>query len=1807
MSDTLSFDPSTAVALIGMSGRIPGAVDVREFWRNLCGGVESIGRFSDDELLAAGEDPALLARPDYVKAGAVVDGADTFASGFFGMSAREAEITDPQHRVFFECAWEALEDAGYAADAYPGRIAVYAGSGLNTYMIENLLPNAGLLQTLGVLPLLIGNKADFMASMVSYKLGLRGESVSVGTACSTSLVAVHMACRSLLAYECDMALAGGVSIVAAQRRGYLYQPGGVYSPDGHCRAFDAGAQGTVAGNGAGVVVLKRLDEALADGDTVVAVIRASAVNNDGAAKVGYTAPGVAGQRDVIAQALALAEVPASSIGYVETHGTGTTMGDPIEVRALADAFGAEAGAAGSCAIGSVKPNIGHLDAAAGVAGLIKVALCLQHRMLVPSINHRQPNPAIEFAATPFYVNTLLRPWEPLEPGLPRRAGVSSFGIGGTNVHAVLEEAPAQVPGGPSRRWQVLPLSAGSAPALEQATTRLADRLRQEPSLVLADVAYTLQVGRKAFAQRRVVLAREGGEAVTVLGQPEHPRQRVQATRREAPSLVLMFPGIGDHYPGMGWNLYQEEPVLREQLDRCAELLRPRLGIDIRDLLFPARHGPAAESAPAVPAPRLLIRRAAPATAVEDALRRTEHLHPALFALEYALARQWIDWLGTPAALIGYSLGEYTAACVAGVMSLEDALMLVCERARLIQALPAGRMLAVALPEAALRARLTPALSLAAVNGPSMSVVAGEPDAVAALGAQLAAQGVAHLPVQSGHAFHSHMLSAIEGPLQALFGGVALHAPVIPYISNRTGDWTTDAQATDAAHWARHTIDTVRFADGLATLAAEPQRVFLEVGPGQTLCSLLHQLNPAQALPAPVAQCSLPAAHDAAADASTLARALGWAWCQGLAVDWAGYHAGRPRRRVSLPSYPFERQRHWIDRPAAGGAADITTATAPDDAPRLYRSTWTSRPQSARPPASALQSPRPWLLFEADAPLSRALSRQLEAAGQRVLRVMPGPAFVQHDAHTFTLDPARAKDHDALARALQDAGQWPERVLHLWALDTRCAAAQVVASTGHLFAALGAHAGQALALLVLARGTQQVAGDEPLDGVLGLQLAVCRVGSLESPHVASCHIDLAPMHADADAERCAAQVLGEFGRKLNGHVELALRGMNRWQRGPAAAMAATASSPALLVRDGRYLVHGYTGGGRSAAAAELAAVQGASTLVLATLLPIEDAAVATAEVQIAREHLRVLRASGARVSVLTLSPRDPVPPSLVVALREGARLDGCFVVPPDRSFALLNQTDVEPLHQHVLQPLRSLIAQLREAGAGFVALLVTHASVAGGVGRVGDCAASVWSQSLAWQSTAQGGTPVLQVAVELRDDPTSTTLPGSLPIGVGEALEAARQPGAIERAALLPMLVQALAAGEPELLICAGSAARAVDSLRDANLPKLVQLAQAAASTLAARPGFEPPASDFEAAVVEIWCELFRAERIGAHDNFFALGGNSLLAVQFFTRLRTIYQVELPLRALFQSPTVRAIAGELENSLLAELENLSDEEVEAQTKAALQPAPEVAAARVAPTHYVLPNGLSVRHFNPVETDHFYRDIFESKVYHRNGITFDDGAVVFDIGANIGLFSLYASRQCRSPLIHAFEPAPPVFQLLQDNLRLNGVDAQLHNCGVADEVRTQRLTFYPLSTGMSSFHADKAQEKEVLHAIMSNQLRQGMPGMGDVMEWADQILEERFREQSFDCPMVTVSEVIRRERLQWVDLMKIDVQKSELEVLQGIEPAHWPLIRQIVIEVHDLEGRVDQVAAMLRARGYTVTVEQELLYRSSNISNLYALRR
>ncbi|MER6306840.1 amino acid adenylation domain-containing protein [Streptomyces sp. NPDC001657] len=888
------------IAVIGMAGRFPDADTLEEYWRNLTAGHESVVRYSREELLAAGVPEAELDQPGYVRAQSRLRDIASFDAEFFGYSRREAETMDPQHRVFLECAWHALEDAHCDPYTYEGDIGLYAGAGQNDYALEHVLPGLEGADLATRYQAMINNQANFLCTKVAYKLNLTGPAVTVQTACSTSLVAVHQACTALLAGDCDIAMAGGVSIGKLGTEGYVHQDGMVFSPDGSCRAFDEAAQGTVEGQGVGIVVLKRLDRAIADNDPIRAVIKATAINNDGRQKIGYTAPSRQRQAAVIRTAHRKAGVDPSTIGYIEAHGTGTALGDPIEVAALHEAFAEADVPAQRIALGSVKTNIGHLDVASGIAGLIKAVLCLEHRTLVPTLHHTTPNPRLELEKGPFYVHTACTPWTSEHPVL--RAGVSSFGIGGTNAHVVLEEAPAAVAATESsaRPQQLLMLSAHSPDALAQRSQDLADHLTAHPDVPLDRLAYTLHTARHRFRHHRVVV----GDSRTDLAGKLATEEREPITWQEGRPAVFLFPGQGAQYQEMGRALYDSEPGFRAEVDRCLEILRPRLpeGVDEADLLGrTARVGD------------------------------TRYTHPALFIVEYALAR-WFTGLGVrPAAMIGHSLGEYVAACLAGVFSLEDALTLILERGRLLAGTGPGAMLAVPLPAERIRpVAHRHGLDLATVNDAMSCVVSGPPEGIEALAAELAADGVTGRRVAVSHAFHSRLLDPVLDEFAAVLARTELRTPTVPFVSNLTGDWADPDRVTRPEYWTAQLRGTVEFHRGLTTLYRDARTrgaVLLELGPGGILTrsARRHEAR-TDHLVAP----AMPRAARAAEEPATALTALGTAWAAGVDIDAAAFHGLTARDRVRLPGYAFQRQEHWIDR--TGRAAVTPTRATPAEAP-----------------------------------------------------------------------------------------------------------------------------------------------------------------------------------------------------------------------------------------------------------------------------------------------------------------------------------------------------------------------------------------------------------------------------------------------------------------------------------------------------------------------------------------------------------------------------------------------------------------------------------------------------------------------------------------------------------------------------------------------------------------------------------------------------------------------------------------------------------------------------------------------------------
>ncbi|HVS18632.1 MAG TPA: SDR family NAD(P)-dependent oxidoreductase, partial [Planctomycetota bacterium] len=1010
-STTSSMVELTDIAIVGMALRVPGAHGPQQFWSNLRGGVESIQSLSDEELAARSVPRALIANPAYVKSAFVLPGMDLFDAEFFGFSPKDAAILDPQHRHFLECAWEALEDCGHPPSTFRGPIGVFGGCGMGGYLTFNLLTNPALVESTGLFLLRhTGNDKDFLTTRVSYCLDLKGPSIGIQTACSTSLVAVHAACQSLHAGECDLALAGGVTIEIPHGSGYLYRPGEILSPDGHCRPFDHRAQGTLFGSGAAIVALRPLEDALRDGDRIYALIKGSAVNNDGAGKVSYLAPGVDGQAAVVAEALAAAGVEADTIGYVEAHGTGTPLGDSIEVAALTQAFGRRPSLRRDpCALGSVKANIGHLDTAAGVAGLIKTALALQHGEIPPTPNFEAANPLALSAGTNFYVAERLQPWA--RGSTPRRAGVTALGVGGTNAHVVLEEPPLPAPTTKALRpWQVLCLSARSPRALDDASGRLSTHLRANPEQSLADVGFTLLAGRTAFTQRRVLCCRDGAEAAALLESGEPQRIFTHASDSTPASVVFMFPGGGSQHARMGMGLYESEPAFREHIDRGVAELRRRTGRDLGPL-WTAR---------------------ADLHDADPELERPSLQLPAIFILEHALARYWMSLGVRPAAMIGHSLGENTAACLAGVFSFEDALALIALRGELLERLPESGMLSVPLSADDVAPWLGNDVDLAALNAPGVSVVSGSGAALEEFRLRLAARGIEARRIPITIAAHSRLVEPILPRFLEFLRSIRLHAPRLPFLSNCTGTWITPDQAVRPEYWAEHLRSTVRFADGVRTLLADPARVFLEVGPGKSLSPLVRQQPEAAGIRGVIASLRHP--EEKISDEAQFLTAFGRLWACAVPLDTEFLWRGERRARVTLPTYPFQHQRHWIE-PGRPSEPVVATSAEPRRIELLsqgfHRPVWKHRPRDPEPVRGQAQT---WLLLLDAAGLGELLAQRLRARGERVVVVRESDDNRRLAQDEYALAPERGREGYAeLVRELVATDALPQRIVHLWLL------------------------------------------------------------------------------------------------------------------------------------------------------------------------------------------------------------------------------------------------------------------------------------------------------------------------------------------------------------------------------------------------------------------------------------------------------------------------------------------------------------------------------------------------------------------------------------------------------------------------------------------------------------------------------------------------------------------------------------------------------------------------------------------------------
>ena len=1463
-----SADPlDDAVAVIGMAGRFPGAPDLDRFWKVLRDGVETISFFTQEELAEAGVPVELTARPDYVCARPVLDGVEMFDAEFFGYNPREARLLDPQQRLFLECCWEALENAGHGDASRPRPVGVFGGANISTY-IRKLFEDPETAASVNDYQVVISNDKDALTTNVSYRLNLNGPSLGVQTFCSTSLVATHLAARSLLAGECDMALAGGVSVRVPDRVGHVYQEGGMESPDGHVRTFDAGARGSIFGDGAAVVLLKKLSRALTDGDPIAAVIRGSAVNNDGSLKAGFTAPSVRGQSEVITQALTSARVDPGEVSYVEAHGTATELGDPIEMAALTRAF--RGAPTGSVRVGSVKTNLGHLDRAAGGTGLIKTVLSLQHGHLPPSLHFTTPNPEIDFENGPFRVNTALTRWK--SEGKPLRAGVNSLGMGGTNVHVVLEEAPPRPPANPGRGrdHQLLVVSARDETALDAACARLARHLRRHPHLPLADVAFTLQTGRQRFDRRRAFVCRGTADAVRLLesggadGRREETQQKAyegREKRGERP-VGFLFPGVGtgiggaDLEPAAG--LYLSEEPFRRTVDHCCDLLDPALGDEVAELVR--------------------------GTEDESAVRSELAEAAAAFVSEYALATLLASWGLRPDSVAGEGVGRYVAACVAGVMPLRDALCLVVERAR----------------------------------------SAGE----SAAGTREAGNTASLAEWISAH--------------------VVLSAPDIPCACPGADGFLDARRATDPQYWAAASDGAERPGLAAAPLLAEPDRLLLEVGAGDAMSTAVRAHDGCPADRAGSVLAALPGAPDRHGATGAVHATLAHAWVLGVRVDWTAYHADVRPNRVALPTYPFQRDRYWIDTAGrtttaagASAAAALPAADARPGArlaalPKLPTERWLYAPGwrqlAPRAPGHDLSSGT-WLVLADGSGVGQAFATEVARAGGAAVLASPAKEFTRHGAGSFSLDPKDPAQWGDLLRALRQEGAGATHVVHMGGIDPVPADVYGTARADQgftgplaLLQAIGAEAEERPATLTLVTsGAFAVTGDESVDPAKATAVGPAKVAPLEYPGLAVRLVDVPDPRSAADAVELARLVVRELSAG-DGEPLVAVRGRRRWapEYNPLAPLAEPA--PESVLREGGvYLITGGLGGIGLAMAERLAsAVSARLVLTGRSGLPERDsweALVADPESppELVRriESVRALERKGAEVSVVPMDVADPddVDRTIGDVLESCGRLDGVIHAAGLPGLGIMQFKTAEAAAE-VLRPKLAGAATLRERLAGvpvdFLALFSSTASVTGGgPGQADYCAANA---ALDAEAEADPGSGPRVVTVNWGEWQWNAWEMGLA--GFDESttafLRENRERIGISFDEGWSAFLTVLASGEPRLVVCSQDVEELADITGRLDLVELAGRASGEDGVRHPRPAlpvpFLAPEPGTEHEVAQVWARVLGLEEVGVHDDFFDLGGNSLLGLDLVHRMRRALGCAwLPPHVLYQARTVRDLA------------------------------------------------------------------------------------------------------------------------------------------------------------------------------------------------------------------------------------------------------------------------------------------------------------
>ena len=1463
------------VAVIGMACRFPGASNYATFWNNLINGVESVRFFSVQELIDRGVKKETIENERFIPAICIPENKDHFDASLFGYTPEEAALMHPVNRIFHECVWEALEDAGYDPFRTDQVISLYAGTGEEiNWSIYSALKNHRKKEIDEFSQLHISSR-DHMTTLISYKLNLKGPSFSVHTACSTSLVAINLAIKSLLLGEATMALAGGASIATAKHSGYINEEGLIYSADGHCRAFDEQASGTVVGEGAGVVVLKRLNDAIRDRDNIYCIIKGGAINNDGARKVGFPAPSVEGQAACIRRAQKFAKVEPESISYVEAHGTGTRVGDPIEIMALNEAFGKK-GDRKYCAIGTLKSNVGHLDAASGVAGLIKTALCLQNRLIPASINFTAPNPEIDFKNGPFYVNTSLKAWQP-EDGMPRRAGISSFGVGGTNAHVIVEEAPASEPGSEGRITKILSLSAKTKDSLYRYMNSLKEFLEREPKVNADDMAYTLHTGRHPFAYRRSLTFDSVKGLTELLG---GTKEAVHYSKDRNSPVVFMFPGQGIQYAGMGKGLYQQEALFREEMDKGFAILEKLTGEDLRAVLFAEDGGE---------------------------ITGSRYLQPLVFLLEYALARLLIRYGIKPAYMIGHSLGEYVAACIGGAFSLEEGLRLVKRRNELMHELPAGEMIAVLMREAEAREYIRDGISLASVNAPDRVVFSGGMPALAALKDQLQKQGVTYAKLNTSHAFHSEMMAGAVEAFREELRTIKFQKPEYPLVSNSSGRLINGNELADPEYWIEHMLGTVNFSQGIATLLNEGKEfVFIEVGPGNTLSTFLRQQRAGNVKP--IAVNVLRSLSDAAEEGQYLAGAIGRLWELGLDVDWSAYYEGQKRRRVSLPTYSFEPVSYPAEVDPLSGdlflAENLRSVLTGGGELKdwLYYPGW-KRWVPALPEKE--MAARGFLIFSSgDAPCN-VLLPELCRGNDRMIAIRAGKSY-SRSGDSYIIDAESTNDYERLLKEVSEDGFTITDIVYCWGMDKE--REEELGYLNLVFLIQGLlkrQAPEGLKIDIITNQLHKVTGNE--SSGCGQSLLLGLVTVLPQEHAIRCrNIDISFEEMD---ERSTTALQEEVRRESEQRI-VALRYGQRWipdfQNNTQEIIPAAKDD--IIRPNAQYLITGGLGNVGFLLAKHLIEAHGAKVVITGRGDIDGDARYAAKK----QRFLQLKEMDGDttyfRVDVAdTESMRQAVNEverkfgAIRGVIHTAGDLDaGLFELIED-----LTSTRARAMFTPKVKGIRVLYEIFKNKGLDFLWATSSLASVVGGVGYSAYAAANAYMENF-----------ILSRASEL---------PGWKCVGLAELMftEGAIGKGrGADAEALKPEDLTTLfewslrLRDTPVMLQTVKPLALRLKELEAMarHLP-VSGTPEAASESIAERPqlsnSYVAPETATEKRLAEMIGDVFGIRGIGAEDSFLELGGDSLKAMRFLKRIEKEFGVALELKAMFNNDTVKKIAGEID--------------------------------------------------------------------------------------------------------------------------------------------------------------------------------------------------------------------------------------------------------------------------------------------------------